>query len=64
MNRFFPLRSYSDEGPLLAGLISGFGVGISAAVVVVVVVVVVVGGRVVWTKNSSGNNTCISEVWI
>lgn len=62
MNLFFPLRSYSDEGPLLLRLVSGTGAGIS--VVVVVAVVVVVGGMVVRTKSSSGNNTCVSELLI
>ena len=56
MNRFFPLRSYSDEGPLLKGLVCSSAVEIS--------VVVVVGGRVVWTKSSSGNDTCVSELLI
>lgn len=31
---------------------------------VVVVTVVVVGGRVVWTKSSSGNDTRVSELLI
>lgn len=64
MNLFFPLRSYSDEGPLLLCLVSGAGAGISVVVVVVVAVVVVAGGMVVRTKSSSGNNTCVSELLI
>ena len=43
MNRFFPLRSNSDEGPLLKGPLCSSGVEISVVVVVVAVVVVVVG---------------------
>lgn len=64
MNRFFPLRSNSDEGPLLKGLTCGTGVEISGVVATVVVVVVVGGGRVVWTRNSSSKNTCVSELLI
>lgn len=44
VNRFFPLRSYADEGPLLDGLVSGSGVVTATVVVVVVAVVVVVTG--------------------
>lgn len=61
VNRFFPLRSNADEGPLLEGLVSSSGVVTAAVVVIVVVVVVVVvvvtGGCVVC---SSGKNTCYS----
>lgn len=61
MNRFFPLRSNSDEGPLLEVLVCDSGVGISVVVVVVLVVLVVGGTRVVSTKSSSSSNTCVSE---
>lgn len=57
VNRFFPLRSNSDEGPLFKGLVSCCGV-VTSVVVEAVVVVVVVGGRVVWTISSSVNNIC------
>lgn len=57
VNRLFPLRSNSDEGPLLEGLLPGSGVGISVVAVVVTMVVVVSGGRV---ASSSGNNTSVS----
>lgn len=61
----------------MKGLVCGFSVGISVEVVVVVLVVVaevvvvvvvevvvVDGGRVVWTKSSSSNKTCVSELLI
>lgn len=51
VNRFLPLRSYAEEGPLLDGLVSGSGV-VVASVVVVVVVVVVVAVVVVVTGDS------------
>lgn len=62
MNRFLPLRSYSDEGMLLRDVESGIIVTISVVVVVVVVVVamVVVGCWVVWVKSSSDKDTCVS----
>lgn len=44
VNRFFPLRSYVEEGPLLDGLVSGSEVVITTVVVVVVAVVVVATG--------------------
>lgn len=59
VNRFLPLRSYSEEGPLLDGLVSGSRVVIAAVVVVVVVVVVVAvvvvvsGGCVVGSSGKS-----------
>lgn len=55
INRFLPLRSYAEEGPLLDGLVSGSGVVIATVVVVVVaaVVVVVTGGCVVGSSGKS-----------
>lgn len=55
VNRFLPLRSYAEEGPLLDGLVSGSGVVIATVVVVVVaaVVVVVTGGCVVGSSGKS-----------
>lgn len=55
VNRFLPLRSYAEEGPLLDGLVSGSGVVVATVVVVVVaaVVVVVTGGCVVGSSGKS-----------
>lgn len=59
VNRFLPLRSYAEEGPLLDSLVSGSGVVVATVVVVVVVVVVaavvvvVTGGCVVSSSGKS-----------
>lgn len=61
MKRFFPLRSNSDKGPLLATLVPGGGIVVVVVLVVVVVVVVVVGvvdgGNVVFLNISSKKHT-------
>lgn len=54
VNRFFPLRSYVEEGPLLDGLVSGSGVVITTVVVVVVAVVVVATGGCVVGPSGKG----------
>lgn len=64
VNRFFPLRSYVEEGPLLDGLVSGSGVVIATVVVavevvVVAAVVVVTGGCCV--VGSSGKSAYYSK---
>lgn len=56
VNRFLPLRSYSDKGPLLEG--PGRGAGVEASMVVLGMVVDG-GGMVVSVKSSSDkNNMC------
>lgn len=65
VNRFFPLRSYTEEGPLLDGLVSGSRVVIATVVAAVVeavaAAVVVTGGCVV---DSSGKSAYYSKCYV